>query len=219
MELRKQASVHPMLCFMMRFPKHKKNRAWLRMSWGVAWWSSESGRPIATMVKVQSLVNWLKSYKSYNWKVQEWAKRSLGSPMRMLQAWLVICPDSDSDERLLNLTRMFEESAIAEDISNGRSMSAGAVEEASRLIEQFLWQQAAGESLRRNPGLRAPARYRKQVQEYFRRIAEEMNTGLIGFDWPFSLSWLLVVLFLYVSLLYWHAHKLFKSTTRTEAKL
>ena len=44
-----------------------------------------------------------------------------------------------------------------------------------------------------------------------------MNTGLIGFDWPFSLSWLLVVLFLYVSLLYWHAHKLFKSTTRTEA--
>ena len=82
-------------------------------------------------------------------------------------------PDSDSDERLLNLTRMFEESAIAEDISNGRSMSAGAVEEASRLIEQFLWQQAAGESLRRNhQSTRAPARYRKQVQEYFRRIAE-----------------------------------------------
>ena len=52
-------------------------------------------------------------------------------------------------------------------------MSAGAVEEASRLIEQFLWQQAAGESLRRNhQATRAPARYRKQVQEYFRRIAE-----------------------------------------------
>ena len=82
-------------------------------------------------------------------------------------------PNADSDERLLNLTRMFEESAIAEDIMNGRSLSAGAVEEASRLIEQFFWQQAAGQNLLRNhQSTRAPARYRKQVQEYFRRIAE-----------------------------------------------
>ena len=82
-------------------------------------------------------------------------------------------PDADSDERLLNLTRMFEESAIAEDIRNGRSMSAGAVEEASRLMEQFLWEKAAEQSLLRNhQSTQAPARYRKQVQEYFRRIAE-----------------------------------------------
>ena len=82
-------------------------------------------------------------------------------------------PDSESDERLLNLTRMFEESAISENISNGRSLSAGAVEQASRLIEQFYWQQAVEQSLRRNhQSTRAPARYRKQVQEYFRRIAE-----------------------------------------------
>lgn len=82
-------------------------------------------------------------------------------------------PDSDSDERLLNLTRMFEESAIAEEIMNGRSLSAGAVEEASRLVEQFFWQQAAEQNLRRNhQATRAPAGYRKQVQEYFRRIAE-----------------------------------------------
>ena len=82
-------------------------------------------------------------------------------------------PDADSDERLINLTRMFEESAIAEDIRNGRSMSAGAVEEASRLIEQFFWEKAAEQSLLRNhQSTQAPARYRKQVQEYFRRIAE-----------------------------------------------
>ncbi|MEL0099472.1 MAG: hypothetical protein VW907_07960, partial [Opitutae bacterium] len=82
-------------------------------------------------------------------------------------------PDSDSDERLLNLTRIFEESAIAEEIMNGRSLSAGAVEEASRLVEQFFWQQAAEQNLRRNhQATRAPAGYRKQVQEYFRRIAE-----------------------------------------------
>lgn len=82
-------------------------------------------------------------------------------------------PDADSDERLLNLTRMFEESAIAEDIRNGRSLSAGAVEEASRLIEQFFWQQAAEQRMLRNhQSTQAPARYRKQVQEYFRRIAE-----------------------------------------------
>ena len=83
-------------------------------------------------------------------------------------------PDADSDQRLLNLTRMFEESAVSENLSNGRSLSAGAVEEASRLIEQFYWQQAAEQSLRRNhQSTRAPARYRKQVQEYFRRIAEQ----------------------------------------------
>ena len=82
-------------------------------------------------------------------------------------------PDADSDERLINLTRMFEESAITEDIRNGRSMSAGAVEEASRLIEQFFWEKAAEQSLLRNhQSTQAPARYRKQVQEYFRRIAE-----------------------------------------------
>jgi len=81
--------------------------------------------------------------------------------------------DSDSDERLLNLTRMFEESTITEDSLNGRSISAGAVEKASQLVEQFLWQQAVEEKLLRNHhSTRAPVQYRKQVEKYFRRIAE-----------------------------------------------
>ena len=85
-------------------------------------------------------------------------------------------PNADSDERLLNLTRMFEQSAIAEDLNNGRSLSVGAVQQASQLIEQFFWQQAVQEKLRRNnQNTRAPTRYRKQVEEYFRRIAEEIK--------------------------------------------
>lgn len=81
--------------------------------------------------------------------------------------------DSDSDERLLNLSRMFEESAFSEDTLNGRSLSSGAVQQASGLVEQFLWQKAVEERLLRNhQSTRAPARYRKQVEEYFRRIAE-----------------------------------------------
>jgi len=81
--------------------------------------------------------------------------------------------DSDSDERLLNLTRMFEESAITEDSLSGRSISAGAVEKASQLVEQFLWHQAVEEKLLRNHhSTRAPVQYRKQVEKYFRRIAE-----------------------------------------------
>lgn len=81
--------------------------------------------------------------------------------------------DSDSDERLLNLTRMFEESAITEDSVHGRSISAGAVQKASRLVEQFFWQQAVEEKLLRNhQSTRAPLQYRKQVEKYFRRIAE-----------------------------------------------
>jgi len=82
-------------------------------------------------------------------------------------------PHAESDERLFNLTRMFEESAISEDIKNGRSLSAGAVQQASQLIEQFFWQQAVQENLLRNhQNTRAPTRYRNQVEEYFRRIAE-----------------------------------------------
>ncbi len=81
--------------------------------------------------------------------------------------------DADSDQRLLNLTRMFEESAYSENLLNGRSLSAGAVEQAVELVDRFFWENAVQERLIRNQqATQAPARYRKQVQEYFRRIAE-----------------------------------------------
>ena len=82
-------------------------------------------------------------------------------------------PHSDTDQRIQNLTRMFEESAFSENINSARSLSRGAVGQASQLIEQFLWQQAVQENFRRNnQNTLAPTRYRKQVEEYFRRIAE-----------------------------------------------
>jgi hypothetical protein len=80
---------------------------------------------------------------------------------------------SESDERLINITRQFEESAISEDAMNGRSLSSGAVKDASQLVEQFFWERAIQERLLKNhQSTRAPARYRKQVEKYFRRIAE-----------------------------------------------
>jgi len=82
-------------------------------------------------------------------------------------------PQSEEDHRLLNLTRMFEAAAFSEDMNNARSLSAGAVEQATQLIEQFFWQEAVQSHLQRNQkATKAPARYRKQVEEYFRRIAE-----------------------------------------------
>lgn len=63
--------------------------------------------------------------------------------------------------------------ANSEDPNNARSLSAGAVQEATDLIQQFFWQQAMENHLINNQqSTRAPARYRRQVEEYFRRIAE-----------------------------------------------
>jgi len=95
-------------------------------------------------------------------EMSEEAARSIGN-----------LPQSEEDQRLLNLTSMFEAAAFSEDLNSARSLSAGAVEQATQLIEQFFWQEAVENHLQRNQqATRAPARYRKQVEEYFRRIAE-----------------------------------------------
>ena len=51
-------------------------------------------------------------------------------------------PQAEEDLRLQNLTQMFEAAAYSEDPNNARSLSAGAVQEATDLIQQFFWQQA-----------------------------------------------------------------------------
>ena len=104
---------------------------------------------------------------------------------------------------------MFEESAIAEDIRNGRSMSTGAVEEASRLIEQFFWEKAAEQSLLRV--IKAP-RHLPLPQTgagYFRRIAGRMRMDSIGFDWPYPMDWLWLGSAVLVFLFALHARRLF----------
>ena len=82
-------------------------------------------------------------------------------------------PHSASDERLQNLTQFFEQVAESEDPNKAKSMASAAVAEALGLVEQFFWQEAKQNLLRRNQATTAaPSRYKRQVEEYFRRIAE-----------------------------------------------
>ena len=82
-------------------------------------------------------------------------------------------PNAEQDERLQNLTQFFEQLAISEDPSQSSSMASAAVSNALELVEQFFWKQAVENRLRRNQETTsAPSRYKKQVEEYFRRIAE-----------------------------------------------
>ena len=81
--------------------------------------------------------------------------------------------NSDEHERLQNVTRFFEQLAISEDPLGSKSMADAAVSEALELAEQFFWREAKENLLRRNQATTAaPGKYKKQVQEYFRRIAE-----------------------------------------------
>jgi hypothetical protein len=78
-----------------------------------------------------------------------------------------------NDERVQNLTQFFEQMGFSEDPSNSKSMAAAAMTEALELVEQFFWQNAKQDLLKRNlETSSAPNRYKRQVEEYFRRIAE-----------------------------------------------
>tara|TARA_B100000579_G_scaffold398965_1_gene379577 strand:- start:335 stop:931 length:597 start_codon:yes stop_codon:yes gene_type:complete len=82
-------------------------------------------------------------------------------------------PGGESDERVKNLTQFFEQVAIDENPSQARSAASAAVAEALKLVEQFFWKEAVEERLRRNhETTAAPRKYKRQVEEYFRRIAE-----------------------------------------------
>ena len=80
---------------------------------------------------------------------------------------------SQSDDRLQDLAKFFEQLAESENARNSKSMAAAALSEALELVEQFFWQEARENLLRRNQATTAaPNRYKRQVEEYFRRIAE-----------------------------------------------
>jgi len=82
-------------------------------------------------------------------------------------------PNAETDERLLNITRALDQVPIMEDPSQAKSLASAAVEEALGLVEQFFWKEAVENRLRRNQETTAaPSRYKRQVEEYFRRIAE-----------------------------------------------
>ncbi len=82
-------------------------------------------------------------------------------------------PNAEQDQRLQNLTQFFDQVAKSENPSQSSSMASAAVADALELVQQFFWKQAVENRLRRNQETTAaPSRYKKQVEEYFRRIAE-----------------------------------------------
>jgi uncharacterized phage infection (PIP) family protein YhgE len=82
-------------------------------------------------------------------------------------------PNAESDQRLQNLTQFFEQVAVSENPSQSSSMASAAVSDALELMQQFFWKQVVENRLRQNQETTAaPSRYKKQVEEYFRRIAE-----------------------------------------------
>ncbi len=82
-------------------------------------------------------------------------------------------PNASDSERIQNLTQFFEQMGLSEDPSNSKSMAAAAMTEALELVEQFFWENAKQDLLKRNlETSSAPTRYKRQVEEYFRRIAE-----------------------------------------------
>ncbi len=82
-------------------------------------------------------------------------------------------PNASENERIQNLTQFFDQMGISEDPSNSKSMASAAMTEALELVEQFFWENAKQDLLKRNlETSSAPNRYKRQVEEYFRRIAE-----------------------------------------------
>ena len=81
-------------------------------------------------------------------------------------------PNASVDERLQNLTQFFEQMGFSEEPSKGKSMAAAAMTEALELVEQFFWQNAKQDLLKRNLETHQPQSLQRQVEEYFRRIAE-----------------------------------------------
>ena len=82
-------------------------------------------------------------------------------------------PNAGEDQRLQNLTQFFDQVAISENPMQSSSMASAAVADALELVQQFFWKQAVKNRLQRNQETTsAPGRYKKQVEEYFRRIAE-----------------------------------------------
>ena len=82
-------------------------------------------------------------------------------------------PNASENERLRNITQFFEQMGFNEEASTSKSMAAAAMAEALEVVEQFFWQEVKQDLLKRNlEASSAPSRYKRQVEEYFRRIAE-----------------------------------------------
>ena len=105
--------------------------------------------------------------------LEEMNAKDLKSRSGELAEGLKSLSGSDPSDRLKNLTDFFDQVANSESPERSKSMAAAAVFDALDLVEQFFWQEAKQDLLRRNQASTAPpSRYKRQVEEYFRRIAE-----------------------------------------------
>ena len=82
-------------------------------------------------------------------------------------------PEAESDQLLQDIIRFFDEVAYDEKASQAKTAANKALTDAIQRLEEYFWQDAAEERMRRNHETSAsPRKYKRQVEEYFRRIAE-----------------------------------------------
>ena len=69
--------------------------------------------------------------------------------------------------------RFFEKVAYDEKASRAKTAANHVLTDAIQRLEEYFWKDAAEERMRRNhETTAAPRKYKRQVEEYFRRIAE-----------------------------------------------
>ena len=98
-------------------------------------------------------------------EVQEMAKEAGGQIGQL--------PEAESDQLLQDIMRFFDEVAHDEKASRAKTAANKALTDAIQRLEEYFWQDAAEERMRRNHETStSPRKYKRQGEEYFRRIAE-----------------------------------------------
>ena len=82
-------------------------------------------------------------------------------------------PEAEGDRLLQDIIRFFDKVAYDEKASRSKTAANHALTDAIDRLEEYFWKEAAQERIRRNhETTSAPRKYKRQVEEYFRRIAE-----------------------------------------------
>ena len=82
-------------------------------------------------------------------------------------------PEAETDQLLQDTIRFLEKVAYDEKASRAKTAANHVLTDAIQRLEEYFWKDAAEERLRRNhETTAAPRKYKRQVEEYFRRIAE-----------------------------------------------
>lgn len=83
-------------------------------------------------------------------------------------------PETESDQLLKNATGLLEQVAGENKPTQAKTAVQRELTNVIERLEEYFWKDAAEERLRRNhESIAAPRKYKRQVEEYFRRIAED----------------------------------------------